>query len=131
MPARKPPKNGRPWTPEKVRERIRIGMIVHRLEQQALGKMRGHQIYKVPLIREGQIVKGEDGKPLKETRIRSKAMTPIEYHAAVALLSTLIPKAEAPKDINLRGNITVIRRDPTQRPEGYKRRGKASQAHEH
>lgn len=36
MAARKPPRNGRPWTPEKVRERIKLGMIADRLNKQAL-----------------------------------------------------------------------------------------------
>jgi hypothetical protein len=39
MPARNPPKNGRPWTPERVRERIRIGLIADRLDKQALNEL--------------------------------------------------------------------------------------------
>lgn len=39
MPARKQPKNGRPWTPERVRERIRIGLITKRLEDHVFGEV--------------------------------------------------------------------------------------------
>lgn len=39
MAARKPPREGRAWTPQKVRDRIRTGLLVHRLQRQALGKL--------------------------------------------------------------------------------------------
>jgi hypothetical protein len=39
MAARLEPKNGRPWTPERVRERIRVGLLVKRLQRHALGKL--------------------------------------------------------------------------------------------
>jgi len=47
--------------------------------------------------------------------------------SAMYLVDKLIPKAEAPKDINLNGTIIVRERDPTQRPPGYHRRGPASE----
>jgi hypothetical protein len=99
MPARNPPKNGRPWTPEKVRDRIRIGLIMSRLEKQALAEL------------DPKAKKGADS-----------AMTPAQMQAAIALMHKCLPNAEAPRDINLNGNITVIDRDPTQRPDGYERR---------
>lgn len=39
MAARKPPIGGRPWTPEKVRERIRTGLLVRRLTDHVVGKL--------------------------------------------------------------------------------------------
>jgi len=103
MPARNPPKNGRPWTPEKVRERIRIGLIVGRLERQALGEL------------DPRRKKGADS-----------AMTNAQLTAAIALMDRCLPKAQAPLDLNVAGSITVVRRDPTQRPADYQRKGKAS-----
>lgn len=39
MAARQEPKNGRPWTPEKVRQRIKVALLSKRLEDHALGKL--------------------------------------------------------------------------------------------
>jgi hypothetical protein len=38
MAARLEPKNGRAWTPDKVRERIKIALLVRRLQKHALGQ---------------------------------------------------------------------------------------------
>ncbi len=126
MAARKPPRNGRPWTPEKVRERIRISMIVSRLQRQALGQLEGFDLIKRPVVTRGKQAKDRQGNPKFELIVRSKAMSRAELASSIALLDRCIPKAQAPLDIALNGNITVIRRDPTQRPAGYHRKGKAS-----
>lgn len=39
MAARTQPKNGRAWTPERVRERIRVALLSKRLQDHALGKL--------------------------------------------------------------------------------------------
>lgn len=39
MAARNPPLAGRPWTPEKVRQRMRTTMLVRRLTDHVLGKV--------------------------------------------------------------------------------------------
>ena len=39
MAARQEPKNGRAWTPEKVRERIKVALLARRLQHHALGKL--------------------------------------------------------------------------------------------
>ena len=110
MAARKQPKNGRPWTPEKVRERIRLSMIVRRLDKQALDELQ-------PQMRTVLNDQGEKVRKLVPTTMSRAAMI-----AAIALIDRCIPKAEAPKDINLNGSITVIERDPSDRPKGYQRR---------
>jgi hypothetical protein len=74
MPARNPPKNGRPWTPERVRERIRVGLIARRLNDQALGTLE---------------------------------MSDGSRDAAKYLMSLVVPKAEAPREVNVTGSITL------------------------
>ncbi len=94
------PKRGRPvgsWTPEIVRDRIRIGMIVSRMEQHALGELKG-----------------------------AKRMTETQITAGTKLLERCIPKAQAPIDVAVSGTIIVEERDPTRRPADYHRKGKAS-----
>jgi hypothetical protein len=122
-------KRGRPkgaWTPDKVRERIQIAQIALRLEKQALGKLDGFQLVERPMVKNGQVAKDRKGNAKTELVVRSTSMTPAQIAAASMLLDRCIPKAQAPLDIALNGNITVIRRDPTQRPAGYHRKGKAS-----
>jgi len=68
MAARKPPRNGRPWTPDRVRERIAASMIADRLNKQALGDLE---------------------------------MTDAQRDAAKYLLSLIVPKAEAPRQLNV------------------------------
>lgn len=97
MPARNPPKNGRPWTPEKVRERIRLAKIVNRLERAALNEL-----------------------PAKG-RGPNAPLTMLQLQAGVALLDRCLPRAQF-VDVTHGGSITVIRRDPTRRDQGYKRR---------
>jgi hypothetical protein len=96
--ARKPPRNNRPWTPEKVRERIRISMIARRLELCALNKLKA------------------DAKNAAD-----RPMDAIQLRAAAELLDRCLPRAQY-VDVNVGGSITVVKRDPTHRDEGYKRR---------
>jgi len=103
MAARKPPKNGRPWTPQKVRERIRIGLIASRLEKHALGQLK------------------EDAK-----RAIDRPMSDNGIKAAIALFDRCIPRAQATQDVTHSGTIIVQERDPTQRPDGYQRRRNVS-----
>lgn len=124
MPARKQPPRGKPWTPEIVRQRIRVSMIVNRLEKQALGLLDGYQVYKRPMIRRGKWAKDRQGKPKYEQVVRFNGMTPTQLVAATALLDRCLPKAQAPLDVSLQGNISVVVRDPTARPEGYHRKGR-------
>ena len=84
-------------------ERLRIGTIMGRLEKQALGELSSRR------------KQGMDS-----------AMTLAQQDAAKFLVSLVIPKAEAPKQLDLGGNITVVMRDPRDRPPGYKRKGRAS-----
>lgn len=74
MAARLPPKNGRPWTPERVRERIRTGLLLRRLQDHALG---------------------------------SVEMTKSQVAAAEFLLSRIAPRAEAPRNLNVTGTLTL------------------------
>lgn len=39
MAARNAPQHGRPWTPEKVRQRIKVALLSKRLQDHALGKL--------------------------------------------------------------------------------------------
>ena len=39
MAARNAPLAGRPWTPEKVRQRIKVGLLTRRLYDHAIGKL--------------------------------------------------------------------------------------------
>jgi hypothetical protein len=128
MAARTQPKNGRAWTPEKVRERIRIGSIVSRLEKQALGLLEGEQIVKRPLIIDGQLQRDENGKPRTEVYLRSIGMTGPQLTAAIKLLDRCLARAQAPLDVALSGSIIVEEIDPTIRGENYQRRrtGKAA-----
>lgn len=56
-------------------------------------------------------------------------MTAAQVKSTCFLIERLMPKAEAPKDLNVTGQLVTVVKigDPTQRPEGYERRGKASQ----
>lgn len=123
MAARKPPKNGRPYVPEKVRERIRLGMLIYRMQAQALGELDNKwEVCRRPVVKDGKVLLDEAGKPAIEFYRRSKAMTSLQFAAAQALVNKCLPNAEAPKDINLSGSVTVIDRDPSDRPKGYQRR---------
>jgi hypothetical protein len=117
---------GRPkgaWTPEKVRERIRIGLIVLRLENQALGNLEKEQIVTRPLIRDGKLIYDENGKPATEVRLRSIAMTAAQLTAALTLVDRCLPKPQAPLEVALAGTIIVNVRDPTaENPHGTRRR---------
>jgi len=127
-------KKGRPkgiWSPEIVKQRISITKIAKRLNDHILGLDRQEEVYHRILTHEGQVVMDEDGKPKRYKAVRSKAMTAQQVQAAIALLGKILPNAEAPKDINLTGNITVIRRDPTHRTLGYHRKGRATIKGEH
>ena len=60
---------------------------------------------------------------------RHKTSVPMELsesrqRSAIFLIERVIPKAEAPKDLNLDlvGSVSFTFDDPTQRPAGYKRR---------
>jgi hypothetical protein len=99
MAARKAPKNGRPWTPEKVRQRIRVGLLKSRLERQALGTLKAD-------------AKAAGNRP----------MDAIQLRAAMYLVDKVIPNAQAAIDVTLGGTIIVEERDPTARPNGYQRR---------
>jgi hypothetical protein len=83
---------------EITKERIRLGCLLYRLEAQALGDL---------------------------PKRGAMAMTMAQQDAAKYLVDKLVPKAVAPVDLNLQGNMTVVFRDPTRRPEGYKRKGAA------
>lgn len=126
MAARKAPKNGRAWTPEKVRERIRVGLLVSRIEKQALGLNKDFEVYDYPLIKNGRWLKDRKGNPRYEKRVRPKGMTPLQLAAANALLDKCIPKAQDVLEVN--GNVTVVFRDPTQRPANLSkaRKGRAT-----
>jgi hypothetical protein len=98
-------------------------MLIYRVQAQGLGLLDNKwETLSRPVIKDGKIVLDEDGKPAKEFYRRSKAMTPLQFAAAHALINKCLPNAEAPKDINLNGSITVIERDPSDRPKGYQRR---------
>ena len=88
------------WKPEKVIERIRVGMLVSRFERQALGEL----------------------KAGKKVAVSERQMTMMDYLTGKALLERVIPKAEAPKELALTGNVNVIIRDATRPPEGYQRK---------
>jgi hypothetical protein len=82
------------FTHEITKDRIRLGLLLGRIEQHGLGEL--------------------------------KKMPPTQLAAAQYLVDKIIPKAVAPQQLQVSGNITVIRRDPTARPEGYQRKGRAS-----
>ena len=70
----------RAWTPEKVRQRIRTSLLINRLEKQALAEL------------------------------GNEKMDALQQDAAKYLVSLLIPKAEAPRqlDVNANVNFTVV-----------------------
>lgn len=78
MAARNPPKNGRAWTPERVRERIRTGLLVSRLEKQALNELKDEE------------------------------MTALQQDAAKYLVSLIVPRAEAAKNINVNLSLSDL-----------------------
>lgn len=116
------------FTHEITKERIRLGVLLARIEKQALGELRGHELYERPKEAWGKVSLNKDGTPKMITAVRSTEMTPLQLAAAQYLVDKIVPKAEAPKQLELSGSITVIDRDPTQRPAGYdqRRKGKAS-----
>lgn len=90
------PKNGRPWTPEKVRERIKVGLIKSRLERQALGVLKPE-------------AKAAGNRPFDAISLR----------AATYLLDKCLPNAQAAIDVTHSGSIIVEEIDPTQRDGTY------------
>lgn len=82
-------------------ERIRLSQLVSRLQDFALGT-------------------------LKNRPGASCEMSKSQVSAACFLIERRLARAQAPLDVALSGNITVVRRDPTQRPADYHRKGKAS-----
>lgn len=135
MAARKKPPEGKAWTPEKVRQRIKVGLIANRLERHALGLLKPRV---ETIVAEVHQKKGRkylyraDGAPvlkfIEYERLVDQAMTPSQIKAAEALLDRCIPKAQDPVDLNLGGNVTVVFRDPTNRPANLQRerKGRAS-----
>ena len=87
------------WKPEKVIERIRVGMLVSRFERQALGEL----------------------KTGKKAPPGERAMAMMDFLAGKALLERCIPKAER-IDHTLSGAVTVVIRDATKPPPGYERK---------
>lgn len=95
-------KRGRPkgfWTPEIVRNRIKIGLIAARLENQALGEFDS-----------------------RKRRGFDSPMTGAQLSAGLALLDKCIPKAVSPEETGKPTTINLIIRDPRIRPEGYQRK---------
>lgn len=86
---------------ERVKEQIRTAQLLNRLQADAFGEL------KTP---KGEVYELSPGRRI----------------SIMWLLERVIPKAQAPLDVALSGNITVVRRDPTQRPADYHRKGKAS-----
>ena len=83
---------------EKVLERIQLSNLVTRLQKNALRQLRNPN----------------DPKEIV-------SMTEGEIRSACFLIERKLAKAEAPKDLNLNGNLTFLFDDPTQRPDGYQR----------
>jgi hypothetical protein len=75
------------WTPERVRERIRVGMLLRKL----------HDHIEMP-----------EEHPFGITQLK----------AATFLLSRIVGNATQPQSLNVNGNMTVVFRNPTERPEG-------------
>jgi hypothetical protein len=103
---------------DRVRQRMKFSALVKRLEDFSL-----QAVEQVPTANGGT----------QELYVTAKGKRPIVMTAAQVkstcfLIERLMPKAEAPKDVNLNGAMSWIIEidDPTQRPDGYERRGKAS-----
>lgn len=65
------------WTPQIVRDRIRTSMLINRLEKQALAEL------------------------------GNEKMDSLQQDAAKYLVSLVVPKAEADKNIHLSGQLTL------------------------
>jgi hypothetical protein len=66
-------------------------------------------------------------------RLQNNALGKIEpelsdsaIRSAIFLIERTLAKAQAPQDLTVHGGLTLLDRDPTTRPSGYQRRGKAS-----
>ena len=103
---------------ERVAKRMRFAQLVKRLEDFSL-----QAVEQVPTANGGtqELYVAAKGK-------RPIVMTAAQVKSTCFLVERLMPKAEAPKDVNLNGAMSWIVEidDPTQRPDGYERRGKAS-----
>jgi hypothetical protein len=89
-----------------VTDRIKVSHLVNILQRNGLGQLRKS-------VRDP--VTGKRRKVpyfLEDSQVRS----------AIFLIDRVLPRATAPQDVNLLGNVTVVFDDPTQRPAGYKRR---------
>jgi hypothetical protein len=69
------PAKYRNWTPEIVKRRIRVGVLLKRLKDHALGKVE---------------------------------MSPQQAASARFLIERIIPKAEADKNLNVNGSLTLF-----------------------
>ena len=81
---------------ESVLKRIKTSQLVNRLQDHALGTLRGPPTEEHP---EGKLIE----------------MSKAQVSAAVFLIERTLAKAEAPKNLNLTGGITVQIVDPTRR----------------
>jgi len=81
-----------------VLKRIKTSQLVNRLQDHALGTLRGPPSEEHP-----------DGRLIE--------MSKAQVSAAVFLIERTLAKAEAPKSLNLSGGITVQIIDPTRRAD--------------
>lgn len=100
MPARDRPKNGRAWTPEKVRERIRTALIARRLTEHVLGdvKMSASQVTAaLGLLRKTlpDLTATEISGELRQRDVSDQPLSPDEWAERYSLASTSGPTESA------------------------------------
>lgn len=74
---------------EAVLKRIKTSQLVNRLQNHALGTLKGPPCEEYP-----------EGRPLEMTRA--------QVQAAVFLIERTLAKAEAPRDLNLKADLSVV-----------------------